>query len=172
MWPTATASSAFLQERRCESGRLPEPIVSGIPSTHHWTRTSASLDGSRLLLTVGSGSNDAGHVAKSAVPRLDRSACARCGLGTEQGRADLLSYNPDGRNEKRWQPGCLLRLAIQPISGQPWCAVNERDGLGDNTPFDYATSVKDGAFYGCLGTISADIRTPGTRVNGRTSKTW
>ncbi len=26
--------------------------------------------------------------------------------------------------------------------------VNERDGLGDNTPFDYATQVKEGAFYG------------------------
>jgi glucose/arabinose dehydrogenase len=29
-----------------------------------------------------------------------------------------------------------------------WCAVNERDGLGDNLPFDYATSVSEGAFYG------------------------
>jgi glucose/arabinose dehydrogenase len=26
--------------------------------------------------------------------------------------------------------------------------VNERDELGDNLPFDYATSVKEGAFYG------------------------
>jgi glucose/arabinose dehydrogenase len=26
--------------------------------------------------------------------------------------------------------------------------VNERDGLGDNTPFDYATHVQEGAFYG------------------------
>ena len=26
--------------------------------------------------------------------------------------------------------------------------VNERDGLGDNTPFDYATYVQEGAFYG------------------------
>jgi glucose/arabinose dehydrogenase len=26
--------------------------------------------------------------------------------------------------------------------------VNERDELGDNTPFEYATSVKDSAFYG------------------------
>ena len=26
--------------------------------------------------------------------------------------------------------------------------VNQRDGLGDNTPFDYATHVQEGAFYG------------------------
>ena len=29
-----------------------------------------------------------------------------------------------------------------------WCAVNERDGLGDNLPPDYATHVVEGAFYG------------------------
>ena len=26
--------------------------------------------------------------------------------------------------------------------------VNERDELGDNTPFEYATAVKDSSFYG------------------------
>jgi glucose/arabinose dehydrogenase len=26
--------------------------------------------------------------------------------------------------------------------------VNERDGIGDNTPFEYATEVKEGGFYG------------------------
>jgi glucose/arabinose dehydrogenase len=29
-----------------------------------------------------------------------------------------------------------------------WCATNERDMLGDNLPPDYATRVKEGAFYG------------------------
>ena len=29
-----------------------------------------------------------------------------------------------------------------------WTVVNERDGLGDETPPDYMTSVKDGGFYG------------------------
>ena len=31
---------------------------------------------------------------------------------------------------------------------QLWCVVNERDDLGDNTPFEYATHVDEGAFYG------------------------
>ncbi len=29
-----------------------------------------------------------------------------------------------------------------------WTVVNERDGLGDETPPDYLTSVQDGGFYG------------------------
>jgi glucose/arabinose dehydrogenase len=39
-------------------------------------------------------------------------------------------------------------LAWEPVTGALWTCVNERDGLGDNTPPDYATSVKDGGFYG------------------------
>jgi glucose/arabinose dehydrogenase len=39
-------------------------------------------------------------------------------------------------------------ITIQPATGLPWCVVNERDELGDNTPFEYATAVKDNAFYG------------------------
>ena len=36
----------------------------------------------------------------------------------------------------------------QPTTGALWTAVNERDGLGDETPPDYLTSVQDGGFYG------------------------
>jgi glucose/arabinose dehydrogenase len=39
-------------------------------------------------------------------------------------------------------------MTFQPATGQLWCAVNERDELGDNTPFEYATHVIEGAFYG------------------------
>lgn len=39
-------------------------------------------------------------------------------------------------------------MKLQPGTGTVWCVVNERDGLGDNVPFDYATSVKEGGFYG------------------------
>ena len=27
---------------------------------------------------------------------------------------------------------------VEPATGELWCIVNERDELGDNTPFDYA----------------------------------
>ena len=62
----------------------------------------------------------------------------------------MLSYDPDGKNEKIVATGLrnCAGIAIQPATGLPWCVVNERDELGDNTPFEYATAVRDGAFYG------------------------
>ena len=39
-------------------------------------------------------------------------------------------------------------LAWEPRTGALWTVVNERDGLGDETPPDYLTSVRDGGFYG------------------------
>jgi hypothetical protein len=41
--------------------------------------------------------------------------------------------------------------------------VNERDGLGDGTPPDYLTSVRDGGFYGwpcCYWEQTVDDRVP------------
>ena len=41
--------------------------------------------------------------------------------------------------------------------------VNERDGLGDETPPDYLTSVTDGGFYGwpwCYWNRTVDTRVP------------
>jgi glucose/arabinose dehydrogenase len=42
----------------------------------------------------------------------------------------------------------LSALTLQPGTNTVWTAVNERDGLGDDLVPDYATSVKDGGFYG------------------------
>jgi glucose/arabinose dehydrogenase len=39
-------------------------------------------------------------------------------------------------------------IVVQPGTDQMWVTVNERDGLGDNLPPDYATHVDRGAFYG------------------------
>ena len=41
-----------------------------------------------------------------------------------------------------------IGLAWNPVTKELWTAVNERDGLGDDLVPDYATSVKDGGFYG------------------------
>jgi glucose/arabinose dehydrogenase len=70
--------------------------------------------------------------------------------GDEQDRADVLVADPDGGNLKVFATGlrnCSAE-AIEPRTGALWCAVNERDGLGDNLPPDYATEVREGAFYG------------------------
>ncbi len=44
-----------------------------------------------------------------------------------------------------------------------WTVVNERDGIGDETPPDYLTSVRDGGFYGwpyCYWGQTVDDRVP------------
>ena len=38
--------------------------------------------------------------------------------------------------------------SIDPKTGELWCSVNERDGLGDNLVPDYITHVQEGGFYG------------------------
>ena len=39
-------------------------------------------------------------------------------------------------------------MALEPLSGELWTTVNERDRLGDDLPPDYFTSLQDGGFYG------------------------
>jgi glucose/arabinose dehydrogenase len=69
---------------------------------------------------------------------------------TEERRADVLSFDPLGQDEKIFATGLRTcsGLTIQPARGLPWCVVNERDALGDDVPFEYATTVQEGAFYG------------------------
>jgi glucose/arabinose dehydrogenase len=134
----------------------PEQIVGHIPWVHHWTRDIAfTRDGKRLLLSVGSGSNVALDMfpepeVKGGLQAWIKSEPLGAGWDTEERRADVLSYDPDGKNEKIVATGLrnCAGVTIQPATGLPWCVVNERDELGDNTPFEYATAVKDSSFYG------------------------
>jgi glucose/arabinose dehydrogenase len=142
----------------------PERIIEGIPAAHHYARDIVfSPDGSRLFLSVGSGSNVAldmfpePHWTMIPEPRnvgglaeWAKTKPLGAAWDTEELRADVLSFDPNGRNLKIVATG--LRncegMTIQPVTGQLWCIVNERDELGDNTPFEYATHVVEGAFYG------------------------
>jgi glucose/arabinose dehydrogenase len=133
-----------------------ERIVERIPPTHHWTRDVLfTSDGKRLLLTVASGSNIA--LDMFPVPRVpggvdgwNKTHPLGSTWDTEEGRANILSFDPDGSNEKIFATGIRnpSGITLQPATEQLWAVVNERDGLGDNTPFDYATHVQEGAFYG------------------------
>jgi glucose/arabinose dehydrogenase len=54
-------------------------------------------------------------------------------------------------------------MGFEPTTGALWTVVNERDGLGDETPPDYLTSVKEGGFYGwpyCYWGQTVDDRVP------------
>jgi glucose/arabinose dehydrogenase len=130
-----------------------ELIVPNIPSgTPHWTRDVAfSPDGATMYVSIGSGSN----VAEDLPPQPDLAAWQKThGLGAawgkEEWRADVLAFDPDGKNRRPYATGIrnCSGLAVQPGTGTVFCATNERDLLGDNLPPDYVTSVKEGAFYG------------------------
>jgi glucose/arabinose dehydrogenase len=101
---------------------------------NHWTRNLLpNADGSKIYVTVGSGSNVAEH-----------------GIDNEKRRADILEINPDGTGERIFASGIRnpVGLAWEPVTHTLWTAVNERDNLGDDLVPDYLTSVKDGGFYG------------------------
>jgi len=101
----------------------------------HWTRDVAfSLDGTKLFLSVGSGSNvdDA-----DTHPR-------------EFHRADVLEYTPEGKFVKVYATGIrnCVGEAVNPTTGELWCSTNERDNLGNHLVPDYVTSVPEGSFFG------------------------
>ena len=131
-----------------------EHIVEHIPTTHHWTRDIACTpDGRRMLFTVGSGSNVALDMAQRPQGGLEAWKMTRplgAAWDTEERRANVLSFDPDGKNEKILATGLrnCTGITFEPVTGKPWCVVNERDEIGDDTPFEYATEVKEGAFYG------------------------
>ncbi|WP_421915201.1 PQQ-dependent sugar dehydrogenase [Mesorhizobium sp.] len=132
----------------------PEVLVDNIPSNHHWTRDIAfSPDGKTLYLSVGSGSNVAEGMARKPEGGLDawiKSKPLGATWGSEYGRADVMAFDPDGKNGRIVATGLrnCSGMAVQPATGTLWCVVNERDALGDNVPFEYATTVRQGAFYG------------------------
>jgi glucose/arabinose dehydrogenase len=102
-----------------------------LPRGGHSTRALVfSADGKHLFVSVGSKSN------------VDVEKDSR--------RAAITICDPDGKNARLYATGLRnpVGLALEPTTGQLWTSVNERDGLGDDLPPDYFTSVKDGGFYG------------------------
>ncbi len=100
----------------------------------HWTRSLLpSLDGRKLFVGVGSLTNIA-----------DR------GMAAEEGRAAIYELDPASGEKRIFASGLRnpVGLAFEPKTSALWTVVNERDGLGDETPPDYLTSVQEGGFYG------------------------
>ena len=105
-----------------------------LPVGHHWTRALLpSPDGSKLFVTVGSGSN-----------------IGEKGMDIEKGRATILELDLASGRSRIFGSGLRNAngMAFEPTTGALWTVVNERDELGDDLPPDYLTSVKDGGFYG------------------------
>jgi glucose/arabinose dehydrogenase len=115
----------------------------------HWTRSLLpSPDGTKLYAGVGSLSN-----------------IAELGMEVEEGRAAIYELDLASGNSRIFAGGLRnpVGLAFEPSTGVLWTVVNERDGLGDETPPDYLTSVRDGGFYGwpyCYWGQTVDDRVP------------
>jgi glucose/arabinose dehydrogenase len=129
----------------------PQTVVAELPHGYgHSTRDIAfSGDDKRLYVSVGSASNDAeGMGAASAAAGTESPLGAS--FGYEKDRADVLAFDPDGKNQAVFATGIrnCVGLAVHPVTGDLWCSTNERDGLGDNLVPDYVTRVREGAFYG------------------------
>jgi len=116
--------------------KLPKHLSDGeklmdLPRGGHSTRAVVfSADGKQLFVSVGSESN------------ID--------IESDTRRAAITICDPDGKNARLYATGLRnpVGIALEPTTGTLYTSVNERDGLGDDLPPDYFTSVKDGGFYG------------------------
>jgi glucose/arabinose dehydrogenase len=115
----------------------------------HWTRSLLpSPDATKLYAGVGSLTN-----------------IAEEGMEVEEGRAAIYELDLASGSSRIFASGLrnAVGLAWEPTTGVLWTVVNERDGLGDETPPDYLTSVRDGGFYGwpyCYWGQTVDDRVP------------
>ena len=131
-----------------------EVLFNDMPDGGHWTRSIAfSGDGTTLYYSVGSQSNVAegmGETPPGGLAAWQANEALGAAWGGETGRALVYAMDPDGSNRRVLATGLrnCSGLAVQPATEAVWCAVNERDALGNDIPFDYVTSVSDGAFYG------------------------
>jgi glucose/arabinose dehydrogenase len=131
----------------------PETIVADLPhGSGHSTRDIVfTPDDKRMLVSVGSASNDAEGIGRppGGLEAWAGEHAPGAAWGNETDRAAVLSFDPDGKNQKLFATGIrnCVGLAMQP-SGVAWCSTNERDALGDDLVPDYVTRVREGAFYG------------------------
>jgi glucose/arabinose dehydrogenase len=115
----------------------------------HWTRSLLpSRDGQKLFVGVGSLTNIGDD-----------------GMDVENGRAAIHELDLASGRSRIFASGLRnpVGLAWEPQTGVLWTVVNERDGLGDETPPDYLTSVREGGFYGwpyCYWGQTVDDRVP------------
>ncbi|MEF9604675.1 sorbosone dehydrogenase family protein [Paracoccus sp. PXZ] len=115
----------------------------------HWTRSLiVSPDRKRLYCGVGSLTNIADE-----------------GMEAEEGRAAIWEMDLESGQARIFASGLRnpVGMAWEPKTGALWTVVNERDGLGDETPPDYLTSVQEGGFYGwpwCYWGQTVDDRVP------------
>jgi glucose/arabinose dehydrogenase len=101
---------------------------------HHWTKSmTASADGSKLYVGVGSNSN-----------------ITENGMDVEQGRAAIYEVDRLTGAKRIFASGTRnpTGVAFDPQTHELFAVVNERDEIGPDLVPDYLTSIRQGGFYG------------------------
>ncbi len=101
---------------------------------HHWTKSmTASADGSKLYVGVGSNSN-----------------ITENGMDVEAGRAAIYEVDRLTGAKRIFAYGTRnpTSVAFEPETHQLFAVVNERDEIGPDLVPDYLTSIRPGGFYG------------------------
>jgi glucose/arabinose dehydrogenase len=109
--------------------RLPAGTIN-----HHWTKNvTASPDGTKLYVTIGSNSN-----------------VGENGMEVERDRAAIWEFDRHSSSHRIFASGMRNPngMAWEPQTTALWVVANERDELGNDLVPDYLTAVHDGAFYG------------------------
>jgi len=104
------------------------------PIDHHWTKAmTASADGSKLYVGVGSNSN-----------------ITENGMAVEEGRAAIYEVDRLTGAKHIFAAGTRnpTGLAFEPQTGRLFAVVNERDEIGPDLVPDYLSSIQQGGFYG------------------------
>ncbi len=101
---------------------------------NHWTRNLlADPKGEYLYVAVGSNSNIAEH-----------------GLESEEERARILRIELATNKQTTYAAGLRNPVGMDwnPVNGELWTVVNERDMLGSDMVPDYLTEVEEGVHFG------------------------
>ena len=112
----------------------PGKKLASFKSGGHWTRSLIlSPDQTQIYIGVGSDTNIADK-----------------GMQAEEGRAMIQVHDIASGQTRPFATGLRnpVGMAWEPATNTLFTVVNERDGLGDETPPDYLTSVVEGGFYG------------------------
>jgi hypothetical protein len=135
------------------------------PGAESWPRSSPAGIGRAACCRARTGGSSTSASARS-------SNIAENGMAAEEGRAAIYELDLASGKGRIFAGGLRnpVGLAWEPSTGVLWTVVNERDGLGDETPPDYLTSVRDGGFYGwpyCYWGQTVDDRVPQDAAAGR-----
>ncbi|MBU0668750.1 MAG: sorbosone dehydrogenase family protein [Alphaproteobacteria bacterium] len=127
-FPYSEGQTAIPRTAGVELTKLPAKV------NHHWTKAlTASADGSKLYVGIGSNSN-----------------VGERGMDIEEQRAVVWEIDRETGARRTYASGIRnpTALAINPWTDGLWAVVNERDEIGPHLVPDYLTSVQPGAFYG------------------------